>query len=157
MHLSQLFSPALSLAHHESRSKKRLFETVSQHLVRHHPDLTSDQIFDALTARERLGSTGLGEGVAVPHCRIKGGGLESTGMLVQLAVPLEFDAPDQKPVDILAFLLVTGEAQQEHLDTLAAVAAQLSDADTRNALRAAETPDELCATMCGEPRAKGIP
>lgn len=147
MHLNELFSPALSLTQVESRSKKRLFETVSQHISAQKPELNSDDIFDALIARERLGSTGLGEGVAVPHCRLNRNNIDCIGVLVQLAQPIDFDAPDQQPVDLLAFLLVSSEATQDHLDSLSLIAKKLSDVDTRSALRAAATPQALCDIM----------
>ena len=70
MQLSTLFSPTLSFVKVEGRSKKRLFETVSQYISEQLPSLPSDLLYEALIARERLGSTGLGEGVAVPHCRL---------------------------------------------------------------------------------------
>lgn len=150
MQLNELFTPALSLIQTEARSKKRLFETVSQHISKQKPELSSDEIFDALIARERLGSTGLGEGLAVPHCRLNKNNIECIGVLVQLAQPIDFDAPDQQPVDLLAFLLVSSEATQDHLNALSLIAQKLSDADTRAAFRAAETPQALCDIMIAE-------
>lgn len=147
MQLSELFTSALSLIQVEGSSKKRLFETVSQHISTLKPDLESDQIFDALIARERLGSTGLGEGVAVPHCRLNKENMDCFGVLVQLQQPIDFDAPDLKPVDILAFLLVSSEATQEHLDSLSQIAAKLSNPETRTALRAASSSQSLCDIM----------
>ena len=150
MQLTELFTPALSLIRAESKSKKRLFETVSQHISEHKPELESDEIFDALTERERLGSTGLGQGVAVPHCRLNSHNAGCTGVLVQLAQPIDFDAPDQQPVDILAFLLVSSEATQDHLDALSLIAKKLSDTDIRTALRAAGSPQALCDIMVAD-------
>lgn len=150
MKLNELFTPALSFIQIEGRSKKRLFETVSHHISNQKPELNSDDIFDALTARERLGSTGLGKGVAVPHCRLNRNDIECIGVLVQLEQPIDFDAPDQQPVDLLAFLLVSSEATQDHLDSLALIAGKLSDTDTRAALRASETPQALCDIMTAE-------
>ena len=149
MQLNELFSPALSFTQVEGRSKKRLFETVSRHISELKPELNADEIFDALLARERLGSTGLGEGVAVPHCRLKKAEIAPVAVLVQLDQAIEFDAADQQPVDLLAFLLVSSETCQSHLDALALIAKQLSDPDIRSALRAATEPEELYGTMCG--------
>lgn len=150
MQLTELFTPALSLTQVEGRSKKRLFEIVSKHIAKHRPELDADELFDTLTARERLGSTGLGEGVAVPHCRLNETAIEGVAVLVQLSEPIDFDSPDHKPVDLLAFLLVPGEATQKHLDALALIAKKLSDADARTALRAASSPKDLCDTMLAE-------
>lgn len=150
MQLSELFTPALSLTQVEGRSKKRLFETVSHHISELKPELQSDNIFDALIARERLGSTGLGEGVAVPHCRLSDSDTSCLGVLVQLQQPIDFDAPDQQPVDLLAFLLVSSEATQDHLDSLSLIAKKLSDNDIRTALRDANSPQALCDIMIAE-------
>lgn len=150
MQLSELFSPALSLTQVEGRSKKRLFETVSQHIAQQNPELEPGQIFDALTERERLGTTGLGEGVAVPHCRLAGANIRGLGVLVQLKSPIDFDAPDQKPVDLLAFLLVPSEATQSHLDALSAIAGKLSSEEKRVALRDADSPDSLYQTLLSD-------
>ena len=143
MQLSELFSPTLSFVQVEGRSKKRLFETVAKKISEHTPNLPSDLLFDALIARERLGSTGLGEGVAVPHCRLSEIDIEEIGVLVQLQAPIDFDAPDQKPVDLLAFLLVSGEANQEHLDALSSIAGILSDPERRSSMRASKTAQGL--------------
>ena len=147
MQLDELFSPALSLTRVEGRSKKRLFETVSHHISRQKPELNPDELFDLLIARERLGSTGLGEGVALPHCRLNHSDIDCFGVLVQLEKAIDFDAPDQQPVDLLAFLLVSSEAAQDHLNALSLIAKNLSDADVRTALRAADSPRTLCAAM----------
>lgn len=143
MQLSELFSPALSFVQVEGRSKKRLFETVSQYISEHIPSLSADVLFDALIARERLGSTGLGEGVAVPHCRLSDIEMNEIGVLVQLDEPIDFDAPDQKPVDLLAFLLVSGDANQAHLDALAKIAQKLSNIEGRSSMRQADSPQSL--------------
>jgi PTS system nitrogen regulatory IIA component len=147
MQLSELFTPALSFTHLEGRSKKRLFETVAKKISDNIPSLDSDKIFESLTERERLGSTGLGDGVAVPHCRLEGLEKAALGALAQLDEPIDFDSPDQKPVDIVAFLLVAPDTTQGHLDALAAIAARLSEADCREKMRAAETPQELLDLM----------
>ena len=156
MQLSNLFSPALSLTQVEGRSKKRLFEIVSQKIAAEISSLSYEQIFDALIARERLGSTGLGEGVAIPHCRLNTAGLSAIGALIQLSSPIDFDAPDQQPVDLLAFLVVAGEATQDHLDALAAITEKLSDQHTRSSLRAAASPDDLFATLIGDQQSQPV-
>lgn len=116
-------------------SKKRLFEQVGL-LFEDQQGLERGKVFDSLFARERLGSTGLGEGVAIPHGRIKGL-KEATGALVRLAEPIPFDAPDGQPVGLLVFLLVPENATEEHLEILSAVAELLSDRAIRETLVAA--------------------
>jgi nitrogen PTS system EIIA component len=91
-------------------------------------------ITDSLFARERLGSTGLGHGVAIPHGRIKG--LKAPmAALFQLAQPIGFDAPDEKPVNLLIFLLVPEAATQRHLEILSEIAEMLSDRELRERLK----------------------
>jgi len=99
-------------------------------------------IFDGLFTRERLGSTGLGDGVAVPHCRITETEADCCAV-VSLEEPISFDAPDNQPVDLLVFLVVSGEACQDHLDRLAIVAKSFSDPDFRQSVRDSRSNEEL--------------
>src|SRR5690606_35480978 len=104
--------------------------------------LTANQIFDALIAREQLGSTGLGEGIAIPHCRNPR--LQRTiGCLISLKQPVNFDAIDDKPLDILCFLLVPENTIEGHLETLRTLAEHSSDPDFCARLRAAESDEAL--------------
>jgi PTS system nitrogen regulatory IIA component len=88
-------------------------------------------VTDSLFSRERLGSTGLGHGVAIPHGRIKGLKAPLAGVF-QLAQPIGFDAPDDKAVNLLIFLLVPEAATQKHLEILSEIAELLSDATLRD-------------------------
>ena len=116
----------------EVGSKKRLFEEAGL-LLEHEAELPHGDVFDCLFAREKLGSTGLGQGVAIPHGRIKG--LKSPmAALFRLAKPIVFDAPDERPVGLLIFLLVPEAATQKHLEILAEIAEMLSDPDVRKRL-----------------------
>ena len=104
--------------------------------------LSAETLLQSLLARERLGSTGLGNGIAIPHCRLKN--LDSVmGALVTLAEPIDFDAVDGKPVDIIFILLAPEKALQEHLKALAALADLFNRTEFRQSLRAATTADEL--------------
>lgn len=104
--------------------------------------LSPDLLLQSLLARERLGSTGLGNGIAIPHCRLKN--LDRVmGALITLAEPINFDASDDKPVDIIFILLAPAQALQEHLNALSALATLLNEAEFRQNLRAATTADEL--------------
>lgn len=104
------------------------------------------KLFDALLARERLGSTALGEGVAVPHCRLAGC-TQTIGVLLQLAEGIDFDAPDNRPVDLLFVLVVPEQATDEHLQLLGRVAGMFNDPATRTALREARSSAELHACV----------
>jgi PTS system nitrogen regulatory IIA component len=113
-------------------SKKRAFEQASL-LFENHQGLSRATVFDSLFARERLGSTALGHGVAVPHGRVKGLD-QPLAAFARLAQPVLFDSPDNQPVMLLLFLLVPETATQQHLDILAELAQLMSDKALRQAL-----------------------
>ncbi|MFZ9346410.1 MAG: PTS IIA-like nitrogen regulatory protein PtsN [Burkholderiaceae bacterium] len=116
----------------EASSKKRVFEQAGL-LFENNQGIARVKVFDSLFARERLGSTGLGEGIAIPHGRIKGL-KEAVAALVRLSEPVAFDAPDGKSVSLLVFLLVPEQATQQHLEILSELAEMLSDRPMRDAL-----------------------
>ena len=118
----------------EATSKKRAFEEAGLLFENLH-GLSRALITDSLFARERLGSTGLGHGVAIPHGRIKGLKAPMAAVL-QLAQPIGFDAPDEQPVGLLIFLLVPEAATQRHLEILSEIAEMLSDRELRERLKA---------------------
>ena len=122
-------------------SKKRAFEEAGLLFESLH-GLARALITDSLFARERLGSTGLGHGVAIPHARIKGLQAPMAAVL-QLARPIGFDAPDEQPVTLLIFLLVPETATQKHLEILSEIAELLSDGAQREKLKTAASADEL--------------
>ena len=103
-------------------------------------------MFDSLFAREKLGSTGLGQGVAIPHGRIKGL-KEAVGAFVRLPAPVPFDAPDGKPVNLLFVLLVPEQATEQHLQILSELAQMFSDRALREQLAAAPTTRPLHALI----------
>ena len=119
-------------------SKKRVFEHAGLLFENNH-GIARAKVFDSLLARERLGSTGLGEGVAVPHGRIKGI-KEPICAFMRLAEPVAFDAPDGQPVTLLFFLLVPEQATQQHLEMLSEIAQMLSDVEFRQQLGQGEDP-----------------
>jgi PTS system nitrogen regulatory IIA component len=132
--LASILPPAQVLVGVDATSKKRAFEEAGLLFENLH-GLSRALITDSLFARERLGSTGLGHGVAIPHGRIKG--LKSPmAALFQLASPIGFDAPDDQPVNLLIFLLVPEAATQKHLEILSEIAELLSDAPLRDRIRA---------------------
>lgn len=130
--LSQILPPSQVLVSVDATSKKRAFEEAGLLFENMH-GLNRALITDSLFARERLGSTGLGHGVAIPHGRIKG--LKAPMAAVfQLATPIGFDAPDEQPVALLIFLLVPEAATQKHLEILSEIAEMLSDVALRGQL-----------------------
>jgi len=129
------------LADMDVSSKKRLFEQVGL-LVENSHGIARSEIFDSLFAREKLGSTGLGQGVAIPHGRIKGL-KEATGFFVRLQTPIPFEAPDGKPVNLLFVLLVPDQANDLHLQVLSELAQLFSSRTLREKMCCATSVDEL--------------
>jgi PTS system nitrogen regulatory IIA component len=121
----------------QASSKKRLFEQAGL-LFENQDGIAKSVVFDSLFAREKLGSTGLGQGVAIPHGRIKGL-KEALGAFVRLAQPVPFDAPDGNPVSLVFVLLVSEKATEKHLQILSELAQMFSDKALREAMgRAAD-------------------
>jgi PTS system nitrogen regulatory IIA component len=119
-------------------SKKRLLEFISELLAGSSPELLQNDIFDALINREKLGSTGLGMGVAIPHGRIAA--LERpVCAFVKLATPVDFDATDGQPVDLVFALLVPEDSTEEHLQVLSTIAEIFSTSGISMALRQCDT------------------
>lgn len=116
----------------DASSKKRVFEQAGL-LFENNQDIARSLVFDSLFARERLGSTGLGQGIAIPHGRIKGLD-EAAGAFLRLATPVQFDSPDGRPVSMLFVLLVPEQANETHLQLLSELAQMFSDRDFREAL-----------------------
>lgn len=122
-------------------SKKRVFEQVGL-LFENNRQIARSLVYDSLFAREKLGSTGLGQGVAIPHGRIKAL-KEALGALVRMKQPIPFDAPDGRPVDLIFVLLVPERATDVHLQILSELAQMFSDRAFRERLLAASTAAEL--------------
>ena len=134
--LAAILPVANVLVNVEATSKKRAFEHAGMLFENHH-SVARATVTDNLFARERLGSTGLGHGVAIPHGRIKG--LKNPlASVIRVAQPIPFDAPDDEPVVLLIFLLVPEAATQRHLEILSEIAEMLSDRDLRERLKTAE-------------------
>jgi nitrogen PTS system EIIA component len=119
----------------QASSKKRLFEQAGL-LFENLDGIAKNLVFDSLFARERLGSTGLGQGIAIPHGRIKGL-KEALGALVRLAQPVPFDAPDGNAVSLVFVLLVPEKATEKHLQILSELAQMFSDKALREAMMSA--------------------
>jgi len=142
MLISDLLSPERICCDVHSSSKKRLLELISIELARNSDQLSQREIFESLCARERLGSTGLGRGVAIPHGRVKGTSHVEASFF-RLSKPLSFDAADGEPVDLLFALAVPEDCGQDHLKLLAHIAELFSDPELLEDLRSAENPGRL--------------
>ena len=135
--LDNLLTPERTACQAPGVSKKRLFETIARIISEDQLSLSYDEIFAQFIAREKLGSTGLGAGIAIPHSRIDNC-TQPLGTLITLAEPIDYDAPDGRQVDLVFALLVPSEAHQQHLDTLAHIARKFSDAEFCQRLRQAD-------------------
>ncbi len=142
MDIQSIITPGRTLCGIEGISKKRALEILANTIAEDVPDIDADDLFRRLIARERLGSTGIGQGIAIPHCRIDTSD-GTLGALITLKEPIDFDAIDSEPVDVLFAMLVPEQAGDEHLRTLASLASSLNEADYRKRLREAKTDREL--------------
>ena len=145
MQISQILSPQLTFAAVEGGSKKRVLELIGK-LIAQHTQLAADAIYESLIAREKLGSTGFGNGIAIPHCRLEQC-TEAVGALLQLESRIDFDSLDGEPVDLIFVLLVPHEATEQHLQILKTLAEKLDQEDIREALRRAPDAQTLYRVM----------
>jgi PTS system nitrogen regulatory IIA component len=137
MPTTELLHPARIACQQDSSSKKRSLEMLSTLLAGAVPDYTEAEIFDSLVTRERLGSTGLGNGVALPHARLRSL-KQPIAALVTLRQGVDFDAIDRQPVDLLYALLVPEDSTDEHLKILAQLAGLFSNPDFCSRLRSSD-------------------
>lgn len=145
--LSQLLPPANVKLGIQATSKKALFEQAAA-LFCGSQLLNHAQVMSSLMERERLGSTALGQGIAIPHGRVKGL-REAVGAFLRADVPLEFEAPDGKPVSLIFVLLVPERATDQHLQILSELAQMFSDRDVRRQLSQASDGDEAQRIIAG--------
>jgi len=142
MEISEILEPACMMCDLEVTSKKRILEMIGEMVASHNPRVTGEEIFSSLLARERLGSTGLGHGVAIPHGRLKH--LEKTiGAFVTTGVPVDFDSIDNIPVDVMFVLLVPEDATDEHLGILAKLAEMFSDDELLDKIRSRKSCSDI--------------
>jgi len=134
----------------ETTSKKRTLEKLAEVISASHTELTDDEIFESLIARERLGSTGIGHGVAIPHGRIHTEE-KSIAAFMQLQSTVDFDSIDGKPVDLVFGLLVPENSTDEHLKILSEVATLFNDTSICEQLRQATTTHELHTILTSYP------
>ena len=148
MKISDVLSPELTSCNLPGRSKKRILENIAQIITAQleGSDELCDVLFDNFVSREKLGSTGLGNGVAIPHCRTPGI-KKIYGFLAKLTTPVDFDAIDDEPVDLLFALVVPEEKNDEHLNTLARIAGIMQDNQSRQILRECDSDELLFKTI----------
>lgn len=140
--LETILTPARSLVNVPGGSKKRVLEQIANLVARDLTDLDAQDIFENLIAREKLGSTGFGNGIAIPHCRLPGCQAPISAVL-HLDAAVDFDAIDGAPVDLLFVLLVPEAATDEHLELLRQIASMLDRSEVRERLRQAQNNESL--------------
>lgn len=140
--IEQTLTPGRSLVNVPGGSKKRVLEQIANLVARDLPDVDTQDIFESLIAREKLGSTGFGNGIAIPHCRLAGCTTPICAVL-RLDAPVDFDAIDGAPVDLLFVLLVPEAATDAHLELLRQIASMLNRSDVRDNLRMAQSSEKL--------------
>ena len=142
MSLQEIIKPDGVLCNATARSKKHCLEILSELLIRSIPNIASDDIFECLISRERLGCTGLDKGAAFPHCRVKGI-KESVAVLIKLSEPIDFDSPDGEPVDIVLGMMVPENINDEHRDDIKLITRVLADEELRARLREMNSSSDL--------------
>lgn len=147
--LETILTPGRSLVNVPGGSKKRALEQIANLIGREVPELDTQAVYEALIAREKLGSTGFGNGIAIPHCRLKGCE-EPVSALLHLDAPIDFDAIDGAPVDLLFVLLVPEAATDAHLELLRQIASMLDRKDVRDKLRSASSNEALYQVVLDE-------
>ncbi len=142
MPLEQIIKPDSVLCNATARSKKHCLEILSELLVRSNPKIASDTIFRCLNDRERLGCTGLDRGAAFPHCRVADIDA-SCAALIKLSEPVEFDAADGEPVDLVIGMMVPTELDDSHYADIKMITSVLADEALRARLRGTTSSSDL--------------
>lgn len=142
IHIATLLDPTRLLCQQNLSSKKRALEQLSQLFEHKIEEFDAHRLFDALMSRERLGSTGLGEGIGLPHARVAGLAAPCAA-IITLNEGIDYDTPDNKPVDILFCLLIPENSENEHLKILSVLAKGFHCADNREQIRQATSSDAL--------------
>lgn len=149
MIIQHILTPGRTFCDVPGVSKKKVLESIAETLSKEVPAINANELFEALVARERLGTTGLGHGIALPHCRFKpcpG----PTGLFARLEEPIDFDAVDREPVDLVFALIVPEGDNQEHLDVLKSLAERFNVEEIRHQLRQAEDAEAMFEIITSE-------
>ena len=142
MPLLEFLVPDAVVCSLRARSKKQVLQDLAAQSVRHLPMLSDRAVFETLLQRERLGSTGIGEGVAIPHGKLPGL-TRLYGLFARLATPIDFESIDERPVDLIFLLLAPEGAGADHLKALARVSRLLRDQSVCEKLRKTDNPEAL--------------
>ena len=148
MQISEILSSDSILCNQSFSSKKTTLEEISKLLANTDSSLSYVEVFECLLTREKLGSTGLGKGIAIPHGRLKGS-KKTVAAFIQLQHGVDYDAIDGAPVDLLFALLVPENSTDEHLKILSHLAEMFSNAETLEQLRSATSVDEIYKILTG--------
>lgn len=140
--IEAILTPALTICGLRGSSKKKTLENIARVIADEHHNLDENTIFNNLVCRERLGSTGIGQGIAIPHCRLENCS-EVIGALLTLEESIPFDAIDNEPVDLLFVLVVPQEATSEHLELLSQLAEKFNNKQFCDNLRHCTSSEEL--------------
>lgn len=151
MEISDILSTERIICDHPCTSKKAALESLAGLIASADPGLTHSEVFESLIARERLGSTGLGHGIALPHGRIKGSN-NVIGAFIRLQSAVQYDSIDQKPVDLFFALLVPEESTDEHLDILSKLAEKFSQSTIVDQIRACDSGKCIFDILSGDGR-----
>ncbi|CAH8183868.1 MULTISPECIES: PTS IIA-like nitrogen regulatory protein PtsN [Vibrio] len=145
MQLREVLSLDCTKSAVQCTSKKRALEIISE-IAAEHSGQSSTELFECMLSREKMGSTGIGNGIAIPHARMTASD-NAIAVLLQCDTPIEFDAIDNRPVDLLFALLVPEDQCKEHLKTLSCMAERLNDKQVLKQLRSAQSDQELYDIM----------
>ncbi len=148
MQISEVLSLDCTKSAVQCTSKKRALEMISE-IVAQHTGQSSTELFECMLSREKMGSTGIGNGIAIPHARMFSSD-EAVAVLLQCQEPIEFDAIDNRPVDLLFALLVPEDQCKQHLKTLSSMAERLNDKQVLKQLRNASSDEELYQVMTAQ-------
>lgn len=148
MLLEEIIKPDAVLCNAHARSKKHCLEILSELLVRSQPDIAVDNVFESLIERERLGCTSLDAGIAFPRCRVEGID-RCIAAMIKLSEPIDFDASDGEPVDLVFGLMVPKEVTDSHHADIAMIMDRLSDAGLRRKLRETTSSSALYTALIG--------
>ncbi|MCG8379768.1 MAG: PTS IIA-like nitrogen regulatory protein PtsN [Proteobacteria bacterium] len=148
MKIDDILSPECVLPNRDCHSKKDALDTLAKTIADSDNTISQTEVFDCLIAREKLGSTGLGNGIAIPHGRLSNS-KKTIAAFLQLDEGIDYDAVDKQPVDLLFALIVPEESTDEHLQTLATLAEMFSDKNIITKLRRGRSANEIHSILTG--------
>ncbi|MFT5395709.1 MAG: PTS system nitrogen regulatory IIA component [Gammaproteobacteria bacterium] len=148
MNISDILSPECVSLDMDCHSKKDALDTLAKTIAASDNATSQTEVFDCLCARERLGSTGLGNGIAIPHGRLKNS-KKTIAAFLQLDDGIDYDAVDKAPVDLIFALIVPEDSTDEHLQTLATLAEMFSNKEIISKLRQSRSSAEIFSILTG--------